>query len=73
MIITGTLTNVCCESTARVAMMLNYRVLMAADANATLTAEAHRAALMNILFVFGELQTTDEVIGMLGSTYYQPA
>ena len=66
LIITGTLTNVCCESTARDAMMLNYRVLMVADGNATLTEEAHKAALMNILFVFGDVQTTDEVIALLG-------
>ena len=65
LIIAGTLTNVCCESTARDAMMLNYRVLMVSDANATVTAEAHRAALMNILFVFGDVQTTDEVIKLL--------
>lgn len=65
LIITGTLTNVCCESTARDAMMLNYRVMMVADANATLTEEAHRAALMNILFVFGDVQTTDKVIELL--------
>jgi len=32
--ITGTLTNCCCESTARDAMQLNYRVLIPADANA---------------------------------------
>ena len=65
LIIAGTLTNVCCESTARDAMMLNYRVLMVADANATLTEEAHKAALMNILFVFGDVQTTDNVLELL--------
>ena len=65
LVIVGTLTNVCCESTARDAMMLNYRVLMVSDANATLTEEAHRAALLNILFVFGDVQSTADVIGML--------
>ena len=65
LVIVGTLTNVCCESTARDAMMLNYRVLMVSDANATITEEAHRAALMNVLFVFGDVQTTEEVINML--------
>ena len=65
LIITGTLTNVCCESTARDAMMLNYRVLMVADANATLTEAAHQAALMNVMFVFGDVQTTDDVMRML--------
>jgi len=28
LLITGTLTNVCCESTARDAMMLDYRIIM---------------------------------------------
>jgi len=65
LIIAGTLTNVCCESTARDAMMLNYRVLMVSDANATLTEQAHEAALMNILFVFGDVQTTDNVMELL--------
>ena len=65
LIIAGTLTNVCCESTARDAMMLNYRILMVADANATITEEAHRAALMNILFVFGDVQSTADVMKML--------
>ena len=34
LIIGGVLANVCCESTARDAMMLNYHVVMAADATA---------------------------------------
>ena len=65
LLIVGTLTNVCCESTARDAMMLNYRVLMVADANATLSEEAHRAALSSIIFVFGDVQNTDDVIKLL--------
>lgn len=68
LIIVGTLTNVCCESTGRDAMMLNYRVLMVADANATLTEEAHKAALMSIMFVFGDVQSTDDVIKLLDAT-----
>jgi ureidoacrylate peracid hydrolase len=35
LLIAGTATNVCCESTARDAMMLDYRVIMLSDANAT--------------------------------------
>lgn len=65
LIIVGTLTNVCCESTARDAMMLNYRVVMVDDANATITEEAHRAALDNIAMFFGDVQTTDDVAAML--------
>ena len=34
-LIAGTATNVCCESSARDAMMLDYRVIMLSDATAT--------------------------------------
>jgi ureidoacrylate peracid hydrolase len=33
-LITGTVTNVCCESTARDAMMLNFKTIMVTDGNA---------------------------------------
>src|SRR5262249_11589878 len=45
LLIAGTATNVCCESSARDAMMLDYRVIMLADANATWSDEAHAATL----------------------------
>jgi len=67
LVIVGTLTNVCCESTARDAMMLNYRVIMVDDGTATLTEAAHRAALDNIAMFFGEVQTTDHVATMLAT------
>jgi ureidoacrylate peracid hydrolase len=66
-IIVGTLTNVCCESSARDAMMLNYRVVFVADANAALTDVEHNATLMSVLRVFGEVATTDETIGLLSA------
>jgi ureidoacrylate peracid hydrolase len=65
LLITGTVTNVCCESTARDAMMLDYRVIMVADGNASLTDEEHAASLNNFLCVFGDVMTADEVIGRL--------
>jgi ureidoacrylate peracid hydrolase len=68
LIIVGTLTNVCCESTARDAMMLNYRVVMVDDANATITEAAHRATLDNVAMFFGDVQTTDQVVAMLAAT-----
>jgi ureidoacrylate peracid hydrolase len=42
LLIAGTAINVCCESTARDARMLDYRVIMLSDANATLTDESIR-------------------------------
>jgi ureidoacrylate peracid hydrolase len=64
-LITGTATNVCCESSARDAMMLDYRVIMLSDANATWTDEEHASTLNSFLLFFGDVMTTDEAIGKL--------
>ena len=41
-LITGTVTNVCCESTARDAMMLNFKTVMITDGNAAVTDDENR-------------------------------
>lgn len=64
-IVTGVATNVCCESTARDAMMLNYRALMVSDACATASDEEQAASLGNFYLFFGDVQSTDEVIARL--------
>ena len=64
-IITGTLTDVCCESSARDAMMLDYRVLMPADANATLSDEEHLGGLMAVAQYFGDVRETDEIVALI--------
>jgi ureidoacrylate peracid hydrolase len=64
-LVTGTVTNVCCESTARDAMMLDYRVAMMSDGNASLTDEEHAASLNNFMIFFGDVMTTDEAIARL--------
>ena len=64
-LVTGTVTNVCCESTARDAMMLDYRVIMLSDSNASLTDEEHAASLNNFLIFFGDVMTTDEAAARL--------
>jgi ureidoacrylate peracid hydrolase len=61
----GVLTNVCCESTARDAMMLNYRVGMAAEATAAHTDQEYNGALANILFAFGDVMTNHEILERL--------
>lgn len=55
--ITGTVSNTCCESTARDAMMLNYRTLFLADANAARTDTEHQTTLGNMLQVFADVGT----------------
>jgi len=64
-VIAGTLTNICCESTAREAMMHNYKAIMVGDATATLTDDEHVAALSNVYGFFGDVLTVDEVLGNL--------
>jgi len=66
-IVTGTATNVCCESTARDAMMLNYKVLFVSDGTATWTDEEHNAALGALLIQFADIRSTDEVVELLSS------
>ncbi|MDH4188797.1 MAG: cysteine hydrolase [Betaproteobacteria bacterium] len=65
LLIGGTTTNVCCESTARDAMMLDYRVVMLSDANATLSDEEHAATLDNFQMYFGDVMTTDAAVACL--------
>lgn len=64
-IVSGTLTNVCCESTARDAMQRNYRTIMAVDANAALSDEAHAATLESLAFAFADLRSTVEIEALL--------
>ena len=65
LIIVGTATNVCCESTARDAMMLNYKVFFVSDANACRTDEEHNATLAIMMIMFAEVRSTDEMIALL--------
>ena len=65
LLIAGTATNVCCESSARDAMMLNFKVIMVSDALATHTDEEHNATLSAFYGQFGDVQTTDEALQAL--------
>lgn len=65
LLITGTLTNVCCESTARDGMMLDYEVEMVSDGNAALHEHLHQGALTSFMLSFGDVLTTDEAIARL--------
>jgi ureidoacrylate peracid hydrolase len=65
LLISGTKTNVCCESTARDAMMLDFDVVMVADACAALSDEEHRATLETMIQQFGDVLGVDEVLALL--------
>jgi ureidoacrylate peracid hydrolase len=64
-LITGTVTNVCCESSARDAMMTNFKTIMISDANAAMTMEEHNASLIAFYAIFGDVMDTEFVIRRL--------
>jgi nicotinamidase-related amidase len=65
--ITGTVTNVCCESSARDAMMGNFRVIMVSDGNAAMTQAEHDASLIGLYSFFTDLMDTDMLVAALQS------
>jgi ureidoacrylate peracid hydrolase len=67
-LVAGTKTNVCCESTARDAMMLDFKTVMIEDCCAALSDEEHRAALENMIQQFGDVMTAKEAIARLRGT-----
>ena len=73
LIFTGVTSNVCVESTARDAYMLDYHVVVVSDASASYNEEVHEATLTNIRRAFGTVATRDEVVdvwrssGLLGT------
>lgn len=65
LIVTGTATQVCCESTARDAMMLNYKVFFVADGNATFNDDEHNATLSAMAHAFCDVIDTDTMVSMI--------
>jgi ureidoacrylate peracid hydrolase len=65
LIITGTASQVCCESTARDAMMLNYKVFFVSDGNATFTDAEHAATLAAMAYTFCDVRDTDSVLALV--------
>ena len=68
LIITGTLSNCCCESTARDAMQMNYKLVFVSDANAALTDAAHNATLDNMCMIFADVRPTAEVVELIAAS-----
>lgn len=65
LLISGVATGVCCESTARDGMMLNYQTVMVSDALAASTTEAHESSLKALYGMFCDVQTVDQIDGKL--------
>ena len=65
LLIGGTVTNFCCETTGRDAMMYDYRAVMVSDCNAARFPEDHSAGLTTFFQSFGDVYTSAEVIAVL--------
>lgn len=55
-VIAGTVTSVCCESTARDAATLGYEVIFLGDATADVSDAAHNASLRTVYRSFGDVR-----------------
>jgi ureidoacrylate peracid hydrolase len=64
-IITGCATNICCESTARDAMMMNYKVLFVSDGTATHSDFEHNTTLNNMMLTFADVVSKEDVTALL--------
>jgi ureidoacrylate peracid hydrolase len=64
-VVTGTVTNVCCESSARDAMQMNFHTIMVTDGNAAMTDEEHNWSLINFYNSMGDIMSTDFLIDCL--------
>ena len=64
-LIAGTATNVCCDSTARDAMMRGFRAIMVHDALAAASDAEHNASLATLHGLFADVQSADEVLARL--------
>ncbi len=62
LVITGIMTNMCCESTARDAYYRDYKVFFLADGTGSINEEMHVASLLNLCFGFAFVTTADAVI-----------
>jgi ureidoacrylate peracid hydrolase len=65
LIVTGTASQVCCESTARDAMMLNYKVFFVEDGNATFNDEEHNATLSAMAHTFCDVIDSAALIALI--------
>lgn len=65
-VITGVMTHLCCESTARTAFMRGFQVFFPVDGTATYNQDFHRASLLNLGHGFATLSLVSEILDALG-------
>jgi len=67
LIIMGCVANCCCETTARDAYQMGYKVIFLADGNAAPTAEDEAAARLSVASVCADVRPAFEVLAMLAA------
>ena len=66
LVISGIMTNMCCESTARDAYYRDHRVFFLADGTGSVAEEMHLASLLNLAFGFAYVTTGEDILAQLG-------
>ena len=66
-VVSGTMTNLCCDSTARDASYRDYRVFFPADGTGSINEAMHLASLLNLAFGFAYVTTGDAIAAQLTS------
>ncbi|MCL5260396.1 MAG: isochorismatase family protein [Gammaproteobacteria bacterium] len=64
-IITGIMTNLCCEATARSAFSRGFEVFFAVDATATYNQDFHLASIRNLAYGYAHPVTVEELLCQL--------
>lgn len=65
LVVSGIMTNLCCESTARDAYFRDFRVFIPADGTASINEEMHCASLLNLAFGFAYVAGARSIISDL--------
>jgi len=65
LVITGVMTNLCCETTAREAFQRDFMVFFIADGNCTANDEMHISSLKNLAFGFAHVLTAEDMLKLI--------
>jgi len=66
LVITGLMTNICCESTARDAFFRDFRVFFLADGTGSVSEELHVGSLRALAYAFAYVTTVEEIVKQIG-------
>lgn len=71
-VVTGTVTQICVEDTARAAFHEGFHTIVVADAVSSFDPELHRATLRNIELKYGVVMTTEELLAAVAPAVWPP-